>query len=288
MKLKILPQYPQQIKYSEGCLKEFEDAPVRIDMGIYMTVISGEATINIGAEIYSLIPQMELSFISGALLQCIERTEDFKVRLFIYTHDLFTKSSLPIDHIFFEYIEEHPTYVHTPDDRSRRTWREALLWIEMAKMLFSERSMIKFPALQEETFLQGFWMWNIGTIQERIEATKHYSNTRILANRFISLVKKDATREHRAAYYADRLNISQRYLNKVVMIHTNGRTPKQVIDSQLVAEIKDRLLDDTLSITQIAYMLNFPDQSYLSRFFRRHTGISPLRYRSDRLTHRQM
>lgn len=279
----LLPKSPQQIKYSEGDLSEIGDSPLRISMGMYIVVISGRALMNVGAETYTLTPQMELSFSFGTIIQCSERSDDFRVRLFVYTRELFTQISLPIDHKFFEYHEEHPTYTHTPDERSQRTWREVVLWMDVAKMLFSEHSTLRFPKQQEESFLEGFWLWNFGTIQERLDTQKRFSSRQHIGRRFIRLVKEKSVKYHRADYYAQKLNISQRYLNKVVSLNTGGRTPKQVIDDHLIAEIKERLIDPSLSITQIAYLMNFPDQSYLSRFFRRHTGISPLQYRSERL-----
>ena len=277
----------EQIKYFETDLAEMEDHPMRIRTGIYMAVVSGTATLNTGAETYRLVPHMELSFTMGCLAQCTDRSDDLAVRVFTFTTDLFAKIALPIDHIYFDYNEEHPTYVHTPDARSQRTWNELLLWMDMAKMLFGNASAAKFREMQEESFLQGFWMWVFGTIQERIDPRNNFSNTQLLAHKFMRMVKAEAGDHHRADYYASQLNISQRYLNKVVLRHTRGRTPKQVIDAQLVAEIKEQLMDSTVPITRIAENLNFPDQSYMSRFFRRHAGLSPAQYRSRRSIRRE-
>lgn len=130
-------------------------------------------------------------------------------------------------------------------------------------------------------------MWNFDTIQERIETDKDFSRTQLIAHRFIRMVKTEAVAHHRADYYADKLNITQRYLNKIILQHTCGRTPKQLIDTQLIAEIKEMLLDTTITVTQLASALNFPDQSYLSRFFRHHTGISPTQYRQQSILHRK-
>ena len=47
-----------------------------------------------------------------------------------------------------------------------------------------------------------------------------------------------------------------------------GKSPKLLIDEQLVAEVKVLLADPALSVTEIAQRLNFVDQSYLSRFFK--------------------
>lgn len=279
----LQPSGTSQARYSETDFSELTDNPLRIRCGIYMAVVPGTATLETATDTYRLVPQMELSFISGGIIHCHDRSGDFRVRVFTYTSELLTQIALPIDHIYFDYNEAHPTYIHTPDSRSQRTWRELLLWMDMASMLFAEEADIRFREMQEKTFLQGFWMWNFGTIQERIEIGAGFSNTQLIAHRFIRMVKAEAVSHHRADYYADRLNITQRYLNKVVWRHTSGRTPKQLIDAQLIAEIKERLMDTTLSITQIAYALKFPDQSYLSRFFHRHTDMSPAQYRKMKM-----
>lgn len=70
-------------------------------------------------------------------------------------------------------------------------------------------------------------------------------------------------------------------MNEIIALYVNGRTPKQLIDEQLTAEIKVLLDDPHLSVTEIAQHFNFPDQSYLSRFFKKNTGMSPKEFRSQ-------
>lgn len=275
----------RQIRYYEGNFDKIADYPVKILTGIYIVVISGSARLNTGATTYDLCPQTEVSFFSGAILHCTDKTNDFKVRVFTYTGDILIKIATPIDHVFFEYNEEHPLYTHTDDKRSQRTWREMLLWMDLAQTLFSENSVLRFPQLQAEAFLQGFWLWNFSTIQERIKTGDSFTAAQLIANKFIRLVKAESISHHNVDYFAKRLNVSTRYLNKVIKEHNQNRTPKQIIDAQLVAEIKNKLIDASNTITQIAEQMHFPDQSYLSRFFQRKTGMSPMRYRLTRLMH---
>lgn len=281
----LAPDSDIQIRYYEGNLDGIADYPIKIFSGIYIVVISGYARLNTGAMTYDLYPQTEISFFSGTILHCTDKTNDFKVRVFTYTGDILIKIAAPIDHVFFEYNEEHPLYTHTDDKRSQRTWREMLLWMDLARTLFSDYSVLKFPQLQAETFLQGFWLWNFSTIQERIKTGVSFTTAQLIANRFIRLVKTESVNHHNVDYYAKRLNVSTRYLNKVIREHNQNYTPKQIIDAQLVAEIKDKLIDASNTITHIAELLNFPDQSYLSRFFHRKTGMSPMQYRYTRLRH---
>lgn len=278
----IMPAPPRQVKYLEGDLAWMADYPLRIRVGVYIAVMSGTAVVNTGTDTYRLAPQTELTLTAGCLAQCTDRSGDFRVRLFSFTPELLAKIALPIDRVYFDYNELHPLYLHTPDGRSQRTWRELLLWMDMARMLFAVPGALRFMALQEEDFLQGFWMWCFGTIQERIDIRSNLTGTQLIAHEFIRLVKTEAASHHDVEYYADRLNITRRYLNKIIFRHTRGRTPKQVIDAQLVAEVKEQLMDSSLSATQVAARLGFPDQSYLCRFFSRHTGMSPTQYRTLR------
>lgn len=278
----LLPNASAQLRYSETSLTDFCTKPVRLTCGLYMAVVSGTATLYADAEVYQLQPQMELSYISGCAMRCANASADFRVVAFTFTSELLTKIALPLDSIYFDYSEAHHTHTHTAEPRSQRTWHELLTWMDLAKALFAQDAVTKFPQMQQENFLQGFWMWMFSTIQGRLEPGTGLLGTQLTMHRFLRMVKTDALRHHRADYYAQRLNISQRYLNKIVWKHSHGKTPKRIIDAQVVAEIKERLANPSLSVTQVAYLCHFPDQSYMSRFFSRHTGLSPQQYRQQR------
>ena len=68
--------------------------------------------------------------------------------------------------------------------------------------------------------------------------------------------------------------------SKAGVIGLTKTTAKEFIDRAVVLEIKMLLKSSDLSVQEIAYRLHFPDQSYLGRFFKKHTGESPTEYRS--------
>jgi len=61
---------------------------------------------------------------------------------------------------------------------------------------------------------------------------------------------------------------------------TVGCTAKEWIDDYVILELKVTLHSTALSIQEIANQFNFPDQSYLGRYFKHHTGMSPTAYRA--------
>jgi YesN/AraC family two-component response regulator len=97
----------------------------------------------------------------------------------------------------------------------------------------------------------------------------------------MELVHNHYIEEREVAYYADKLCISPRYLSSVVRSVRIDVTPKAIIDSFVVLEIKALLQSTNLSIQEIADRLHFPDQSFFGRYFKKHTGLMPSRYRAE-------
>lgn len=56
-------------------------------------------------------------------------------------------------------------------------------------------------------------------------------------------------------------------------------SPKEIIDKRVILEIKVLLQSTDYTIQEISQLLHFPDQSYLGRYFKRHTGMSASEYR---------
>lgn len=101
---------------------------------------------------------------------------------------------------------------------------------------------------------------------------------RMLFGNFMTLLVKNCHEYREVSWYADRLCITKGYLYKVCC-KIEHRPPKEIIDNIVANEIKQYLSDTELSITDIARKFHFEDSSYLARFFRRMTGVSPLDYR---------
>jgi AraC-like DNA-binding protein len=97
----------------------------------------------------------------------------------------------------------------------------------------------------------------------------------------MSLVDTHINKRRDVLFYADKLCITPRYLRKITMENIRSESPKTIIDKRLIIEIKVLLQSTELSIQEIADKLNFPDQSYLSRYFKVNCGITPTDYRNE-------
>lgn len=74
------------------------------------------------------------------------------------------------------------------------------------------------------------------------------------------------------------IGFSQTYIGQKFKADTGG-TIKQYITSAIVERLRYLLLVTTLSIGDISKELRFDSESYCSKFFKKHMGISPSEYR---------
>lgn len=77
---------------------------------------------------------------------------------------------------------------------------------------------------------------------------------------------------------ADRLGVGSRTLNRRFKQAT-GLSPQAYLQNLRVAGAKDLLRHSNLTVGEIAWKVGLQDVSYFSQLFRRHSGVSPLRYR---------
>ena len=94
------------------------------------------------------------------------------------------------------------------------------------------------------------------------------------------LLVKHIHKETSVEFYAEKLCISKQYLSLIVKEKT--RVTVGTIISAMRAEAAATLLrDPEKTIQQIAEELSFADQSSFGKFFKKHAGISPLKYRQN-------
>ena len=122
--------------------------------------------------------------------------------------------------------------------------------------------------------------YDMSDVIYRIEqgSAKKQSRSDVIFARFIALLQENFRKERRVSWYAKQLDITAKYLSEVVK-HASLRTPNEWIDSYVVLEIRVLLKNSPKSIKEITEELNFPNQSFLGKYFKEHVGVSPSEYR---------
>jgi AraC-like DNA-binding protein len=88
-------------------------------------------------------------------------------------------------------------------------------------------------------------------------------------------------KEHQPiSFYSGRLNIQPDKLNQLVKKHLN-KTVNGLLQERLLTEAKRLLSYTSLSVSEIAFQLNFSDNSYFNRFFKKEEKMTPEQFRNN-------
>ncbi|WP_241739153.1 AraC family transcriptional regulator [Pontibacter beigongshangensis] len=96
--------------------------------------------------------------------------------------------------------------------------------------------------------------------------------------KFKELLEANFLTQRNITFYADELALSPNTLTRKCKQYF-GKSPSQLIQERVVLEAKKQLHLTYKSIKEVAAALNFDDEHYFSRFFKKHTGVSPTSYR---------
>ncbi len=110
----------------------------------------------------------------------------------------------------------------------------------------------------------------------------HTGKGQILVKKFFHLIEEHNQKNLLLSDYALMIGVTPNHLTQIVKVLT-GKTSSQIIKAKQLLEIKRLLAHTTFSVSEIANQLNFEDQSYFTKFFKRETGLTPIQYRNERL-----
>ena len=95
---------------------------------------------------------------------------------------------------------------------------------------------------------------------------------------FTHLLGEHYRTERSVGFYARQLCITPKYLTTLIK-RISGKSVSEWIDNYVILEAKTLLKYSNMSVQEIAYYLNFPNQSFFGKYFKNHTGMTPTAYR---------
>ncbi len=215
----------------------------------------------------------------GAMLMLTDRSEDFRMNYCAFSKEMFTEAAFRLEISFFHTLREHPIQM-IPENEVE--W--AGIWFRMVAYTYHDRENAYRNTIirnrLQNILLDSYDKFRRYSLRRTVAAVK-ISRQAELFHRFVSLTHEYAARQRDVAFYAEKLCISTRYLSTIVRSVAHSSV-KEFIDRSAVFEIKMLLHNSDFSVQEIAYRLRFPDQSYLGRYFKHHTGLSPTEYRNAR------
>jgi AraC-like DNA-binding protein len=104
------------------------------------------------------------------------------------------------------------------------------------------------------------------------------NGTSVLIHELSLLIDSSFIKEHNIGFYTKAFNISEKQLNCICNSYFSFGLKKILMD-RLMQEARKLLLSTELSVSEISYKLNYDDNSYFNKVFKKETGLTPKRFR---------
>ena len=205
-----------------------------------------------------------------------QTANSFQAEILKYNPSLLREASLQLEQTVYSSLREDRCRQDTPVVTNIINGMFGLLKVYFDQ---SECTCISQLVLcQLKAFFIGFHEYLQRNPQYRPDEVKSY-RVRELFNRFMMLLERDYKISRDVNYYAEKMNISSKYLTNIVN-QVTGHTPKTIIDQYVILQLKMHLKRTTQSIKEMAWEFHFADVSFFCRYFKKHTGLTPQQIRS--------
>lgn len=257
-------------------LRNYIGKPLRTKGCILMLCTSGCAVLECNFTKRAFRRGYMAIIFSDTLFSVEKVSNDFTVKKFELSVALTDEVTYISSGPFFDWLAENQV-CEIPYERQKDIvlWLDGLKWIDRYADAGYRNVMIRS---HWQNFFTGF-----ESVVAPLLATKEMetiSSSRKLFNRFCQLLCENCRTRHDVKFYADKLCITPYYLSQITS-RIFQVSPKELIDRQLMMEIKALLTTTNFTVTEIADRYCFESASYLGRYFRRHSGMTPLEYRKQ-------
>lgn len=303
MELSELSSYQEASLFRSG-LEEWQEGPQVLTYGAILICRKGKAMLNVNYKDWELYEGAVITLFPNDVVELkvdgdfkSPQTENgdcrspetengdckspqtansFQAEILKYNPSLLREASLQLEQTVYSSLREDRCRQDTPVVTNIINGMFGLLKVYFDQ---SECTCISQLVLcQLKAFFIGFHEYLQRNPQYRPDEVKSY-RVRELFNRFMMLLERDYKISRDVNYYAEKMNISSKYLTNIVN-QVTGHTPKTIIDQYVILQLKLHLKRTTQSIKEMAWEFHFADVSFFCRYFKKHTGLTPQQIRS--------
>ena len=274
MELSELSSQQEASLFRSG-LEKWQVGPQVLTYGAILICRKGKAMLNVNYKDWELYEGAVITLFPNDVVE-LKVEGDFEVEILKYNPSLLREASLQLEQTVYSSLREDRCRQDTPVVTNIINGMFGLLKVYFDQ---SECTCISQLVLcQLKAFFIGFHEYLQRNPQYRPDEVKSY-RVRELFNRFMMLLEKDYKISRDVNYYAEKMNISSKYLTNIVN-QVTGHTPKTIIDQYVILQLKLHLKRSTQSIKEMAWEFHFADVSFFCRYFKKHTGLTPQQIRS--------
>lgn len=251
--------------------------PIQLDMNVCFLCTSGQIDLEIDLNMYTLHEGDAAMILTGSFLRVI-RIKDSARIAFIAINSDFLKYvgnvKTVIEHV--NKVKRMPVSHMEPDmmEESLMIYNEIKKKLSNPDYRFKEEVAKSYIQIMLCNFFDRFVLKN-----ETAEEQAPKSRKEELFKNFIKLVKDNYLNHRSITFYADKLCVSPKYLSSVVH-KVSEKYATDWINQYVILEAKSMLRMEDTNIKDVSNHLNFANQSFFAKFFKKHTGYTPKEYKA--------
>lgn len=261
-------------------IDRFEQMPFttrqRMNCALIALCTEGNGTYTVNAKEYVVKKNDVIIISEGQVLSGYTMSPECKGIAFVISYEFVDEIVKGIQNMsqLFLFSRTHPVYSLGEEDSKTFIYYFNLIKQKVDDTRHLFRKELVASLMKALLFDLGNEIWQVKNTESQQSRTD-----RVFTN-FIKLVEANFHQERRVGWYAQQLCISPKYLSESVK-RASHRTPNEWIDHYVIVELRVQLKNTMKSIKEIAKDMNFPNQSFLGKYFKEHTGISPSKYRKS-------
>lgn len=254
--------------------------PCRIDAFIIGVGTEGETSVSFNLHEFRLKKDSMFIFTPKNILQ-VNSQQYFKADVIAISPDFMRRINIDIKNmmpLFLKFVE-NPTLALTPEES--RSMRGMIAQIERETR--GPETHFSFDIVSG---LIAATIYKVGDIMYHYlaehpeEQNNSHNRAEEYFKQFTHLLGEHFREERSVGFYARQLCITPKYLTTLIK-RISGQSVSEWIDNYVILEAKTLLKYSTMSIQEIAYYLNFPNQSFFGSYFKRNTGMPPSQYKAQ-------
>lgn len=254
--------------------------PCRIDAFIIGVGTEGETSVSFNLHEFRLKKDSMFIFTPKNILQ-VNSQQYFKADVIAISPDFMRRINIDIKNmmpLFLKFVE-NPALTLTPEES--RSMRGMIAQIERETR--GPETHFSFDIVSG---LIAATIYKVGDIMYHYlaehpeEQNNSHNRAEEYFKQFTHLLGEHFREERSVGFYARQLCITPKYLTTLIK-RISGQSISEWIDNYVILEAKTLLKYSTMSIQEIAYYLNFPNQSFFGSYFKRNTGMSPSQYKAQ-------
>ena len=263
------------ISFSNNRLPNTQHEPYKLNHAAICICTAGHCSLKINLQAYDIESPMLLTLMPGQIIESIDFSANFDGHTIVLSKRFIDMLNLPGWQQQYMTLYNNPTN-EIPSDALRHL---QVFYTILHKAASDEENPFRLQVI--ENLIRVFYYGGVSKFRKIDKETTPYKNS--IVERFMELVQEHYREERLIGFYADKLCITPKYLSKLVKDNT-GRSAGEWIDSHVILEARAMLQSSDMTIQQIATSLNFPNQSFFGKYFKRATGLSTKQYRNSKGT----